>query len=131
MALDREEIGKQTTSEHDDETGMREMNTEFLPRPAETFRMRRDQIDEQDCADQMSTGKNRELETATFPARRQTNKSLEITLLRFVDAEMHLRNRAGENEDHGRGQTKMIVSFSDVMRSTILRSPSFLKTGAD
>ena len=103
MALDGEEIGEQTAGEHDDEAGVGEMNTEFPPRPAETFRMRRDQINEQDRADEMSARKNREPETATF--RRPPDKqTLEITLLRFVNAEMHLRNRPGEDEDHGRGQ---------------------------
>ena len=104
MALDREEIGKQTAGEHDDETGVSEMNTEFAPGPAETFRVRRDQIDEQDCADEMSAGKNRNLETATF-RRPPDEQTLEIALLRFVNAEMHLRDCAGEDEDHGRGQT--------------------------
>ena len=70
----------------------------------ETFGVRGDQIDEQHRADEMAAGKNWNLEAATL--RRPPDKqALEITLLRFVNAEMNLRKRAGKDEHHGRGQT--------------------------
>ena len=103
VTFDREEIGKKTAGKHDDETRVREMNAEFPPRPTETLRVRGDQIDQQDRADEMSAGKNRNLETAAF--RRPPDKqALKVTLLRFVNTEMNLRERAGEDEHHRRGE---------------------------
>ena len=80
------------------------MDAEFAPGPAKTFRVRGDQIDEQDCADEMPAGKNGKLETATF-RRPPDEQTLEVALLRFVNPEMNLRECAGEDERHARGQT--------------------------
>ena len=103
MALDREQIGEQTARQHDDESGVSQMNAEFAPGPAKTFPVRSDQINQQHRTDEMPAGKNRNFEAATF--RRPPNEqALEIALLRFVNAEMDLRERAGEDEHHGRDE---------------------------
>ena len=44
VAFDREQIREQTAGEHDDETGVGQMNAEFAPGSAKAFRMRRDQV---------------------------------------------------------------------------------------
>ena len=54
MAFHREEIGKQTAGEHNDEAGVGEMYAELAPGPMETFGVSRDQIDEQHRADEMA-----------------------------------------------------------------------------
>jgi hypothetical protein len=52
----------------------------------------------------MATRKNGNLEAA--PVRRPPDKhALEITLLRFVDPEMDLRQRAGKDQCHRRRKT--------------------------
>ena len=103
VTLDREQIGEQPAGEHDDQSGVGEMNAEFAPRPAETFYMRGDEVDQQHGADEMAARKNRNVKSA--PVRRPPHKhALEITLLRFVDPEMDLRQRARENQRHCRRQ---------------------------
>ena len=98
------------------------MDTKFAPGPAKTFRVRGDQIDEQDCTDEMPAGKNGKLEPATF--RRPPNEeTLEVALLRLVNPEMDLCECAGKNEAMPAAR-HTIVNFSDVIRSTILRSIS-------
>ena len=47
VTLDREEVGEEAAREHDDQTGVREVNPEFTPGPVKAFRMRRHEIDEQ------------------------------------------------------------------------------------
>ena len=71
VTFDREEIGKQTAGEHDDEARVRKMNAELAPGPTETFRVRGDQIDQQHRADEMASRKNWNLGR---PSGRQTNK---------------------------------------------------------
>jgi hypothetical protein len=66
--------------------------------------MRRDEINEQHCADEMAAGKNRNLEAATF-RRPPHEHALKISLLRFMDPEMNLSKRARKNEGHPRCQT--------------------------
>ena len=70
----------------------------------ETFRVRGDQVDQQNGADEMASGKNRDLETASFrgPPNQQ---ALKVALLRLVNAKMDLRNRPGKDERHGRCET--------------------------
>ena len=52
----------------------------------------------------MATRKNGDLESASV--RRPPNKhALEITLLRFVDPEMDLRQRPGKDQRHRRRKT--------------------------
>ena len=104
MAFHRKEIGEQTAGEHDDETGMGEMNAELAPGPMETFGVSRDQIDEQHRADEVAPGEDRNLETATL-RRPPDEQTLKIALLRFVNAKMNLGNRAGKDERHGRSET--------------------------
>ena len=75
------------------------MNSQLAPTPAKTFRVRGDQIDQQHSADEMSARENRNSEAAPF--RRPPNQhALEITLLCFMNSEMNLRQRAGENKRH-------------------------------
>src|SRR5438067_517240 len=74
------------------------------PGAPETFRVGSDENDQQHGPDEMATGKNRNLETLSF--RRPPHKhALEITLLRFMDSEMHLCKRARKNQRHPRSQT--------------------------
>src|SRR5437667_11100366 len=83
---------------------MGEMTAKFGPRPAKTFYVRCDKVNEQDGADEMAARKNRNLESASL--RRPPHKhALEITLLRFVDPEMDLRQRPRENQRHRRRKT--------------------------
>ena len=104
MTLDREKIGKEAAGEHDNETGVGQMDAEFAPGPAKTFRMRRDQINQQHCTDEVAAGENGKFYAPTF--RWPPNKeALEVTLLRLVNPEMNLRQCARENECHPRGQT--------------------------
>src|SRR5262249_730778 len=80
------------------------MNAESAPGPAKTFRVRRYQINQQHGAEEMTAWKNRKPKPAplgwppNYPA-------LEITLLRFVNPEVHLRERAGEDQRHPCCQT--------------------------
>ena len=60
MTLDREKIRKESAREHDNETGVGEMNAQLSPGPAETFRMRSNEINEQHCSNEMTTRENRE-----------------------------------------------------------------------
>src|SRR6516162_10237092 len=104
VAFDCEQIGEEAAGEHDDEAGVRQMDTKFTPSPAKTFRMRRDQINQQHRADEMATRENGKFHAPTlcWPPNEET---LEVTLLRFVNAEVHLRQCTGENECHPRRQT--------------------------
>ena len=104
MALDREQIGEQPASQHDDEASMRQMNAEFSPGQTKTLQMRSDKVNKQHRADEMPAGKNRNFETATFrwPPNKQ---ALKITLLRFVNAEMNLSEGAREDEHDRCGKT--------------------------
>src|SRR6266576_3297200 len=80
------------------------MNAEFPPAPAETFQVRGDKVDQQHSPDKMATRKNRDLESA--PVRWPPHKhALEITLLRFVNPEMDLRQRPGKDQRHRRRKT--------------------------
>src|SRR5262249_30995504 len=99
-----EKISEKSTRQHDDQPGVREMNTQFAPGPAETFCVRSDEINQQHGTDQMAAGKNRNFEAASFrgPPHKE---ALEITLLRFMDPEMNLRQRARKNQRHPRRQT--------------------------
>src|SRR4029453_17672568 len=79
------------------------MNAKFPPGQMKTLQMRSDKVNKQHCADKMPAGENRNFEAATF--RRPPNKqALEITLLRFVNAEMNLSERAREDEHHRCGK---------------------------
>src|SRR5947208_6458236 len=80
------------------------MNAQLAPGAAETFRVGSDEIDQQHGPDEMATGKNRNLETLSF-RRPPDEHALEITLLRFMDPEMDLRQRARKNQRHPRRQT--------------------------
>ena len=73
MTLDREQVGEEAAREHDDQTGMSEMNPEFAPGPVKTFRMRRHEIDEQHRTDEMPAGEDRNFEAAPSVGH-QTNK---------------------------------------------------------
>ena len=66
--------------------------------------MRSDKINKQHRPDEMPPGENRDLKTTTFrwPPNEQ---ALEITLLRFVDAEMNLGERTREDKHHRCGKT--------------------------
>src|SRR5437762_2613925 len=103
VALDREKIGEQSSREHDDQSRVSEMNPKLAPGPLKTFRVRREQIDEQDCANEMAARENRNLKTVSF-RRPPDEKALEITLLRFPNSQMHLGNRSRENQHHSRDQ---------------------------
>ena len=75
-----------------------------MPTLRQVQRKRRDQINQQHPTDEMATGKNGQFYGSTFwwPP---DEEALEVTFLRFVNAEMHLRQRTGENEHHSRRQT--------------------------
>src|ERR1043166_6671447 len=51
----------------------------------------------------MAAGKNRNAKTAAL-RRPPDEEALEVTLLRFPNPEVHLRDRAGEHKGLGRGQ---------------------------
>ena len=57
MTLHREQISEQTASQHDDQSGVREMNAEFPPVPAEAFYVRSDKVNQQHSSDEMAPGK--------------------------------------------------------------------------
>src|ERR1051326_181722 len=80
VALNREQIREQSAREHDDEPGVGEMNAELPPRPFKPAGVRRDEIDEQNRADQMAPGENRNLESVSF-RRPPDEHALEIALL--------------------------------------------------
>src|SRR6266496_1273866 len=80
------------------------MNSEFSPGPPEAFYVRGNKVNQQHGANEMATRKNWDLESASF--RRPPHKhALKITLLRFVDPEMDLRQGAGKNQRHRRRKT--------------------------
>ena len=79
------------------------MNAKFSPGKTKTLQMRSDKVNKQHCADEMPAWENRNFKAATF--RRPPNKqALEIALLRFVNAEMNLSDRAREDEHHRSGE---------------------------
>src|SRR5205823_14505973 len=90
VTFDGEQISEESAGEHDDQSRVGEMDPELPPAPAKTFRVRRDQIDQQNGADEMAARENRNLKSAAF--RRPPNQpALKVTLLRFMNSEMHLR----------------------------------------
>jgi hypothetical protein len=99
VALDCKQVGEQPAGEHDDQPGVREMNSQFPPGKPETFYVRRNKINQQHSADEMPARKNGDLESASV-RRPPDEHALEITLLRFVDPEMDLRQRAGKDQRH-------------------------------
>jgi len=104
VTFDGEQVGEEAAGEHDDQTGVGQMDAEFAPRPPETFRMRRDQINQQHRTDEVATGENGKFYAPTF-CWPPNEEALEVTLLRFVNPQMHLRQCARENECHPRCQT--------------------------
>src|SRR3984893_3842205 len=104
VALDRKQIGKKSAREHDDQSGMSQMDAELAPAPTKSLQMRHHEIDQQHRPNEMPTRKDWNLEPASL--RRPPHKdALEIALLRFVNAEMNLRKRAGKNKRHPGRQT--------------------------
>ena len=103
MTLDRKEVGEEAAREHDDQTGVREMNPEFAPGPVKAFRMRRHEIDEQHRTDEMTAREDRDFEAATvrWPPDKQ---ALKVTFLRLMNAQMNLGKRAREDEHHRGGK---------------------------
>src|SRR5262249_7632848 len=83
---------------------MSEMDAEFAPGPAETFRVRGEEIDQQHRANQMAAGKNGDLKASSI-RRPPHEHALKITLLRLVNPEVHLRDRASKNQRHPRCET--------------------------
>src|SRR5262245_24048284 len=78
------------------------MNAKFPPSPAESFGMCRNEIHEQDGPDEMASRENGNYKsTIGWPPYKE---ALEITLLGFMNSEVNLRERAGENQHHGRYQ---------------------------
>jgi hypothetical protein len=66
--------------------------------------VRGNKINQQHSADEMAARKNRDPEPMSF--RRPPHKhALEITLLRLVDPEMHLRQSPGKDQRHRRRET--------------------------
>src|SRR5207302_9004013 len=104
VALHCEEIAEEATGEHDDQPGMSEMDAELATGPPETFRVRGDEIDQQHRANQMASGENGNFKASSF-RRPPHEHALEITLLRLVNPEMHLRDRADKNQRHSRRET--------------------------
>src|SRR6266550_2655708 len=105
------------------------MNPQFPPAPAEAFYVRGDEIDQQDSPDEMATRKNRDLESA--PVRRPPDKhALKITLLRFVDPEMNLRQSPGKDQRHRRHKThdrqlQRCENIDDFAQHVFLKSNGF------
>jgi hypothetical protein len=66
--------------------------------------MRSDEINEQHCANEMTTRENRDLEATSvrWPPHKH---ALEITLLCVMDPQMNLGQRASEDQCHRRRQT--------------------------
>ena len=73
MALNCEKIREQSARQHDNETGVGEMNAQLSPGPAETFCMGSNEIHEQHCANEMTTRENRDLEATTLSGGHHTN----------------------------------------------------------
>jgi len=104
MAFDCEEIGKKAAREHNNQTRVGEMNPKFSPIPVKSPRVRGDQIDKEDRANEMPAGENRKLEMISI--RRPPNKeTLKVSRLGLVNSEMNLGQRASKDERHCRCQT--------------------------
>ena len=106
-ALDRKPIGEKHSREQDDEPGVRELDAELAPRPAEPAHMRRDEVDQQHRAEQVAARKYRDFQPGR-PGGPPDKQALEITVLDLVDPEIHLRHRPDEDQhdrqrkaDHG------------------------------
>src|SRR3954470_24382179 len=104
MALNREQIREQAAGQHNDQAGMREVNSELAPVPAETLSVSRDQVHQQHCANQMAARKNRQPE-ATGVSGPPDKHALEIALLGFVNTKVNLGDRTSKNQYHRRSQT--------------------------
>ena len=104
VTFDRKQVGKKSAGEHDDESGVGEMDPELFPGPTKTFHVRGNKINEQYRADQVTSGKNRNSKPGTL-GRPPNQPALKIALLRFMNSEVNLRQRAGEDERHPRRQT--------------------------
>src|SRR4051812_18685287 len=104
MALNREQIGEQAASQHNDQACMRKVNSELAPVPAETLRVSRDQVHQQHRANQMAAWKNRQPETSGVSGPPDEH-ALEIALLSFVNTEVNLGYRTSKNQYHRRSQT--------------------------
>jgi len=104
VTFDREQIGEQPASEHDDQSSVGQMNSEFAPAPFEPFHVRGNQVNQQDRTDQMATRKNGDFESGGF-GRPPYKQTLKIALLRFMNPEMNLGQRPGEDQNHSSRQT--------------------------
>jgi len=105
VAVDREQVGGQSTGQHDDDADVDELDAEFFPTPDVAGDQRGDQVDEQQRADEMAAGKRRDAEVSRGRGP-PDDPALEIGFLHQIEAHLHLRQGAGENQHESGGETE-------------------------
>ena len=99
----RKQIRRKLADEQDDDAGVRELDADFFPREFKTVDVRRDQIDQQQHAQQIAARQNqRHLVAKEVGANHQP--LLEIMRLRAVKPFIRLRNRADEHKHDGKSE---------------------------
>lgn len=90
------ETGEKFAEEENDEAAVDEVDAGLAPREFETEEMGGDEIGEQESAEGVAAGENREGEVADGPEDRP---AVEVFFLHGPDADVHLVKRRGEDED--------------------------------
>jgi hypothetical protein len=96
-------LRQQLTHQQQNQSGVNNENADFLPFKLEAFDMRRNQINQQNAAQQKATRINRELKAPILglPPNKIT---VEILILDDIQPQFHLRDRADEHQSQGQDQ---------------------------
>ena len=102
-ALLLQEPCEQFADEQQDQAGMRQLDAGFLPAELETIKVRGDEVDEEQAADEVAAGENRDGDLRAGQAPHH-EEAAEIFFLHRPDAEVDLVERGDEHQDEGEQQ---------------------------
>src|SRR5262249_42889067 len=102
-AFARKHVCEQLAQKQQNESEMDDPDTRFLFRPFETGDVGREQVDQQQTAQKITSRKNRNPEGCALgrPIDEETAKEL---VLRLQQPDFHLGQRAGKNQDNSQAQ---------------------------
>ncbi len=99
-AFDREQVGHQAAGQHDDQSRVGELDARLAPGPAEPPDVGRNEVEQQDPADEMAAGKNRNPEPVAANRRPPHEKALEVLHLDDLNPQFHLCQGPGKYQNH-------------------------------
>jgi len=104
VAFDSKKIGKKPAGQHNDEAGMSQMDSKFLPGPAKATGMSGDKVKQKNGSDEVAAGEDGYPETVRvgWPPN---EKALKIPFLYLMNVDVDLRKSPGQNQHHSGGQT--------------------------